>query len=253
VWEYEEPLAVRRERRRLWEEGRDCARVLHEAGVRFAFGTAREKPGKLLERVRSLVEAGLSADAAEAALSDGAAAILGVPEHLGRVAVGQDATLALWTGDPLADAKAKVRWVFVDGYVSEFPEKKEDKASGKPAEGVDVSGAWSIEIRSEGGPMPGTLTLEMQPDGSTSGKLATKNPMDQSDLLVELSGSLSGTSLELRGTIDLGSFQIGLTLTLEVDGDSLSGQASLLPPGQDSPQVEPVSGRRVPKQGRSVR
>ena len=41
-WEYEEPLAVLRERRARWLEGRDCALRLHEAGVPFAFGSGPE-------------------------------------------------------------------------------------------------------------------------------------------------------------------------------------------------------------------
>jgi imidazolonepropionase-like amidohydrolase len=252
VWEYEEPLVVRRERRRLWEEGRDCARVLREAGVRFAFGTAGEKPAKLLEKVRSLVEAGLPADAAFSALGDGAAEILGVSEHLGKVVVGSDATLALWTADPLVDAKAKTRWIFVDGYPTEFREEKEK--AGKPAEGVDPSGRWTLEIQGDEGPISGDLTLEMEEDGSTEGKLETENPVDQSDLTVELTGKLAGTTLELRGTLDLGGFQVELTLTLEVEKESLTGQAAVLPPGQATPEIQRVTGTRVPEgAGRSVR
>ena len=69
VWEYEEPLGVRQARRAEWEEGRDCALRLHEAGVRFAFGTDGEKPKKLVGKVRELVEAGLPAEVALASLT----------------------------------------------------------------------------------------------------------------------------------------------------------------------------------------
>ncbi len=248
VWEYEEPLAVRRERRRLWEEGRDCARVLREAGVRFAFGTAREKPGKLVEKVRSLVEAGLPAEVAFEALTDGAAEILGVSEDLGKVETGNDATFALWTGDPLTDAKAKTRWTFVDGFPTEFPKKEESGA--KPAEGVNVGGLWTIEIQGKEGPVRGDLTLEMDEDGSTRGKLETENPFDKSDLVIELEGNLSGTNLKLSGKLDLGGFQAELAFSLTIEGDALSGQATVTVPGSDVSETQSVSGNRVPKNGR---
>ncbi len=116
AWVYTEPEGVRLERRERWERGRDAALALQAAGVRFAFGTADDKPGDLLGRVRDLVEAGLSREAALGALTRTPAAFAGLEARLGQVAAGFDATVVLWDGDPLTDKKAEVRYLFVDGY-----------------------------------------------------------------------------------------------------------------------------------------
>jgi imidazolonepropionase-like amidohydrolase len=107
---------VRLERRERWERRRDAAQALHAAGVPFAFGTAGEKPGDVLGKVRDLVEAGLSRDVALLALTRVPAKFAGLEGRLGQVAAGFDATVVLWEGDPLTDKQAEVRYLFVDGY-----------------------------------------------------------------------------------------------------------------------------------------
>ena len=112
------PLRVREDRERLRKLDAGCAAALHKAGVRFAFSTAGltgDKPNdKFRANLRKVVEAGLPADAALAALTTSAADILGVPAQLGRVAVGRAAHLAVTDGDFLA-AATKVKAVFADG------------------------------------------------------------------------------------------------------------------------------------------
>ena len=182
-WEYQEPLVARVERRRLWEEKRDCALRLAESGVPFAFGTAKEKPEKLLERVRTLVEEGLPAEAALAGLTSDAAAMLGVADRLGKIARGYDATLTLWSADPLTDDKAQAAWIFVDGFPTEFEVDAEEAGSDEgPAEGVDATGTWSVEIEGDDGPTEAELILTMQEDGAVTGKFKMKSPMDGSDV-----------------------------------------------------------------------
>ena len=55
VWEYAGPTAAHLDRRLRWEEGRDCALRLQEAGVEFAFGSGRGKPADLVKHVPTLV------------------------------------------------------------------------------------------------------------------------------------------------------------------------------------------------------
>jgi len=115
-WVYTEPEGVRLERRERWERRRDSALALYAAGVPFAFGTAGEKPGEVLGKVRDLVEAGLPREVALLALTRVPARFAGLDSRLGQVAEGFDATVALWDGDPLTDDGAEVRYLFVDGY-----------------------------------------------------------------------------------------------------------------------------------------
>jgi hypothetical protein len=121
-WVYREPYSVRLERRVEWERRRDGALRLTEAGVPYGLGTGDGAPAKLLERLRGLVERGLAEEKALAALTGVPARMFGLEDRLGRVGAGTDATLALWTANPLTDEQARVAWMFVDGHAWENPD-----------------------------------------------------------------------------------------------------------------------------------
>jgi imidazolonepropionase-like amidohydrolase len=248
VWEYTEPLAVRVERRREWEEKRDAALRLSEAGVRFVFGSASAKPGELLERVRTLVAAGLPADSALDALTADAARFLGMEGRLGRIEPGHDATLVLWRSDPLTDKKASPAWVFVDGFPHEFPEEKKKGAGSGPAERVDPSGTWELEFVVEGeGLRSAQLVLEMDEDGTLSGTLEVENPMGGGKVRTEVEGQTSGEELELECKLAFGEFEIQVTLTAKVEGDALDGEGSFKGPWGPEPRTQSFTGKRTPK------
>ncbi len=113
---------MRIERRVEWERRRDGALRLTEAGVPYGLGTGDGAPAKLLERLRGLVERGLAEEKALAALTGVPARMFGLEDRLGRVGAGTDATLALWTANPLTDEQARVAWMFVDGHAWENPD-----------------------------------------------------------------------------------------------------------------------------------
>lgn len=248
--EYREPLAVRLERRAKWERDRDCAKSLHEAGIRFAFGTGLSKPGELLQHVRDLVTAGLPADAAMRALTVDAARILGVDGRIGTIAPGYDATFSLWRSDPLLDEKASVAWSFVDGYPREYPPEKR-KAKGPsvgPAEGVDVTGTWELEFRIESqGIKSATLVLEMEKGGELGGTIEVDNPHGGERLHAAVEGTLGGMELELAFQLAFGGMTIETSLQATVDGDRMSGKGSFDGSLGDRPQTQPFEGKRIPE------
>lgn len=249
VWEYTEPLAVRLEKRRLWEEKRDNALRLHEAGIPFAFGSASQKPGDLLANVRTLVKNGLPAEAALHALTLGAAEMLGVERRLGAVAAGKDATFALWRSDPLTDEKAAVAWTFVDGFPSEFKAEKKKKAEGgAPAEGLDASGEWKLTFEVQGeGVKEAVLALEMDEKGGVAGTISLESPMGGGTIEAEVNGALDGDELELAFTLAFGEFKIDTTLTATLAGDTLDGETEFSMPGADEPMSQSFTGKREPK------
>lgn len=123
------------EKRRLWGEEVDNAQRLHEAGVRFAFGTFDlDSPGDIAKRLQQVVQRGLPEDAALAALTSDAADLLGVSDSVGRVTRGRIANLTLVTG-PLFDKKSKLRWVFVDGKAFRIDDSKQGKSAGGGGKG----------------------------------------------------------------------------------------------------------------------
>ncbi|XOV90374.1 MAG: amidohydrolase family protein [Pseudomonadota bacterium] len=81
----------------------DNAKLLHEAGVRIALMTEDQ-----FNELRSLSQAagvavayGLPWTEAIAAVTSSAAQIWGIDDHYGTIAVGKDADLVVWDGDPL--------------------------------------------------------------------------------------------------------------------------------------------------------
>jgi len=249
AWTYTEPLGVQRAKRAEWEERRDCALRLHEAGVRFALGTGDEKPGDLLKNVRAAIEAGLPAEVAYDALTVNAARFAGADEHLGRVDVGMDATLALWTGDPLVDEKAEAKWIFVDGFARERELKpKKDKQDGDsegPGEGVDVTGTWTLEIRGDNTPESAIWTLTMDEDGTVTGSYSlVMGPGMESE--AALAGSVSGDELALTGAIELEDGAIAFELTGTIDGDTIEGTSVVDMPWLDEPSESGFTATRTP-------
>jgi len=220
-WAYTVPLRVREERRRQWEETRDGAKKLSEAGVPFAFGTGKGSPKELVERVRTLVEKGLPVDKARAALCTGASALLGMRESLGSLQPGAGANLALWTADPLLDKEARIGWLFVEGFVHEF-EHDSKELQGKPAEGVDASGEWTFTFERPD-TQPGLGQFTMKPDGALTASLHVRLPGSQEERVIELSGKVAGKKLHLEGKLPLGNFELAVSLDGTLEGDTLKG------------------------------
>ncbi len=245
-WTYEEPLAVRQERRRLWLEKRDGALRLSEAGVRIAFGTHQESPAELLKKVRTLIEAGLPADAAYRALTTDAADLLGVAERLGAIEPGRDATLVLWTADPLTQKKAQPAWIFVDGYPVELKHDEDELGSEGPAEGVDVSGKWTTHSEMMGTEIEGSMELEMAEDGTVTGTLVQTNPRDGSKMELTLEGRVSGHKLVLEYVVTTGRGQSDVKTIATLEGDTLLGESSFKSPRSETPVKRSWSAERVP-------
>ena len=133
-----EPLRLRKEHRRLWEEQVANVIRLHEAGVPFAFTTRPfKKVSEFMDNLRMLIEKGLPEDAALAALTTNAAEILGMKGQLGAIAPGYVANVTVMT-KPLSDKAGKVKFVFIDGKKIEI-EPEEEKEKGDKDRKADES------------------------------------------------------------------------------------------------------------------
>lgn len=241
-WKYEEPLRVREERRRLWEEKRDCALRLADAGVAFAFGSGKFSPKELVERVRTLVEKGLSADVALRALTSGSAALLGVQANLGKIETGFDATIAIWTQDPLTGKDARLAWLIVDGFPYEF-DLKSNELKGKPDEGVDITGSWTFEFDNPDA-KPATAELKMTKDGAVKGTIKYRNPADDSEMSGEFEGQVAGKKFKLTGKVKIRGFEAGVEIEGEIKGDDMTGTTTWkFSGGEDSRKF---TGQRKP-------
>jgi hypothetical protein len=82
----------------------DNATLLVAAGVEIAFtqsGNATHNARKIRQLAGNAVAQGLAWDAALAALTNNPARIFGVSDRVGRIEVGLQADVVLWSGDPL--------------------------------------------------------------------------------------------------------------------------------------------------------
>ncbi len=216
-------------RRRLsLQQYYETAADLHEAGLTFGFTTAGADPGDLREHLRLMIENGLPEEAALAALTTDAAALLGLSERLGTVEEGKIANLVLTSG-PYFDEDTDIRYVFVDGRMFEI----EEEAEGEAGE-AEPAGTWSYSVSSPQGDFDGTLTLTGEP-GDLSGAITGPDgeeieienvQLDGADLSFEFDagqmGAISAEATisgdEMEGTMtlaDFGSFPFTATRTSE--------------------------------------
>ena len=241
-WIYEEPRALRVERRRLWEERRDGALRLVEAGVPIAFGTAGGSSEDLMERVAALVEAGLDPAAARAALTSGAATLLGEEARLGRVAEGFEAQLALWTDAPWSEG-AQLAWLVVDGETYEF-EHATDEEDTAAAE-VEASGEWRLRF-AQNKRADATVTLVMAEDGSVSGT-ARYQAMRGQVVEIPVSGRVAGDQLKLSATTEVEGYPVDISVEARISGDTMSGKSVWKTAG--GTETNDFEGTREPEGG----
>jgi len=243
-WLYEEPLGVRRERRRLWEEGRDCALRLDEAEVRFAFGSGGEKPKALMKNIRTLVKEGLGRDVALAALTTVPAALLEVGAAFGEISPGHNATLALWTRSPFKK-KAKVAWLFVDGFAHDLEvEDEEDASSEGPAEDLDLTGTWGLQDDSDES-SDSVLELEMDADGTLTGTIEFE--LGGNDMSEDVEGTVSGNEVRMHVSLSVGGMDIKSTLEGTYADGVVAGEMTIVTPGGE--QSSKFTMTRTPENG----
>ena len=114
------------------------AGVLERARVGIALSTRGVKDtAEFWKRLRQAVKAGLSREAALAALTENPARMLGLERQLGSVEPGKIAALTVMSGDFL-DEKAKVRYLFIDRRKFDVEREKAEPRPGRPmAAGVE--------------------------------------------------------------------------------------------------------------------
>ncbi len=110
------------ESRQLWSRARyvGMAAIYHEAGVPFALASMGADAKDIHDNLREMVNEGLPADAALAALTTNAASMLGVSDRMGTVRAGMMANLVVTHGT-LFDEDTTITMTFVNGHAFEAP------------------------------------------------------------------------------------------------------------------------------------
>jgi len=211
------------------------AAAFQKAGVVFGFSTMSAKTKDIPSNLRRMIAAGLTEDAALAALTTNPAQLLGLSDRLGTIDNGKMANLVI-SDKSYFNEKAKVRYVFVDGVMFKMDVKETKK--GDPNAKVDIEGTWSTVTETQQGRADGKLTFKK--DGSNySGKISggrLPSPIDLTDV------SLDGNVLTFKYSMTFGSNTIAVSGEVTVEGDSFKGTVSF---GQN--RTAPIEGTKDPK------
>ncbi len=196
------------------------AAAFQKAGILFGFSSLSAKSKDIPANLRRMIAAGLTEDAALAALTTTPAQLLGLSDRMGSIDNGKMANLVI-TDKSYFNEKAKVRYVFVDGVMYKMDVKEVKKSDGKS--GASIEGTWSTITQSPQGNTEGKLTIKK--DGSNyTGVLSggrTPAPIDIKDV------SLDGETLTFNYTLSFGGNSIKVEVEVTIDGDSFKGTSSV--------------------------
>ena len=168
----------------------------------------------MLPNVRTLVENGLSEEAALAALTTNPARILGMSATMGTIEEGKMGNLVVATGS-IFDKETKIRYVFVDGRKFELEAEKED-GKGSDSAAAAVAGTWSFTAATPDGDVRGSLRINDDLTGTITLDIADEE-MDITSVKLE--------DDVLSFSFDLDNFDI-VSVSVTVSGDEFDGEAT---------------------------
>lgn len=201
-----ETQIVRDHKLKQWKERVAGLAELKKASVRFAVSSRELKnPADLFKALRQAIANGLDRETALASMTTQAAAILGLDQELGTIAVGRPAYFVAMTG-PFDHEQTKVRYVIINGRRYEYNKDAKPIEPTKPGEPqpMQVAGNWAVEIASADGPVHGELELS-QSDRSLSGRFRS----GQGDGRLT-SGTVTSSGLDFIVSIGAGDSTIQL-------------------------------------------
>ena len=240
------------------------AAELHEAGLRFGFTTVNSEPKDIRNNIREMIDAGLSEDAALAALTIDGARLLGIDRNVGTIEPGKLANLVVTKGSYFEDEERVMRHVFVDGRKYDVEEDEEDEDEEDEDEEEDdeedddedededededvedeedrddsgisrIAGTWNLEVETPEGASEAVLNLSVSGE-TIDGELTSSELIQPADLQ-------DPEFVDGRLSFDLETPEYGLiTARLDITGNSLTGIIDV--PGVG---VLDVAGTKVP-------
>jgi hypothetical protein len=195
-----------------------------KAGIKFGFAGVATSPTNIKKNLKTMIDNGLSENAALAALTTTPAEMFGVAGMMGTVDAGKIANLFISTGNYF-DKDSEVKYVFVDGKLTEYESRPARSANNSAGNGgaaaANIVGKWSYTMESPMGATDGEMTFERAEDeykGSmTFGMGGTNSTLDMRDIRVE------GSNLRFSVMIEMGGQSITLRANGTVEGDNFSG------------------------------
>jgi imidazolonepropionase-like amidohydrolase len=183
------PSRVKEDQRNQLREQIAGLAALHRAGIRFAVSSRGLKnQGELLVGLRQAIDNGLPRDAALAALTTDAAALLGTQQRLGTLEVGKLAHITVLTG-AFDNARSLPRYVVIEGRKFEYNE------NAKP-----LSEAFRPVVARRPESRPKKSRAKEQPTELKSDRLASRPFRTGGNVLIRNATVLTGTAKTLPRT-----------------------------------------------------
>lgn len=205
---------------------------LEKAGISFAYSLLDTKASDVHKTLQRMVEAGLSKDAALAALTTTPAGMLNLSKTHGTIENGKVANL-VFMDKPLFEKDGKIKMVMVEG--SLYDGLVADKAPTEKTASID--GTWSYVTSVQGGTETGSFKFTKSGDGVKGVVISDRTSRDGSEIK-----ELSFKDQKLTGytTIDADG-QMRVDFELVFDGTSFKGKVNV--PGMGSFDI---SGSKKP-------
>ncbi len=185
----------------------------NKAGITFGFSALSAKTKDIQSNLRKMIAAGLSEDAALAALTTNPAQLLGLSDRMGTIDNGKMANLVI-SYKPYFDEKSKVRYVFVDGNLYKMETKEVKKGDDK----VSAQGSWSYTADTPQGTYTGKIVIKEE-KGKLSGTIST-NGVSKDTPLNDV--SLDGNYLTFNFPYDAGDI-LTIEAAVTIDENTFEG------------------------------
>jgi hypothetical protein len=202
----------------------ELASQFEKGNVAFAFSTQSLKCDDFMENIRLMIEHGLSEDAALAALTINAAKILDMEKIAGSIEKGKLANLVITT-DTLFHKESQIKYVFADGYLTEYEstdQEKEEKDEDDP-----VSGSWEYAAETAEGSSTGVMVLKKGPDGY-QGTITFDDPEGGGTKTNDMKNiEWSGNTLKFDFDVDVKGMHLFVTVSGELSGEEYEGKLSI--------------------------
>ncbi len=228
----EEVKSLEERRMEFYKKYVTQAGEMEKAGVPFGFSARGASAGKIKANVMTLIENGLSENAALAALTVNPANAFGIGQVVGTIESGKMANIMVSTA-PYFTKDSQIKMMFVDGdkHVYDVKEKKVAK-SGDMAEEASsadagaygaVLGTWSYVFEVPGQEQTGKMILKME-NGILTGVLTSDNG-DPDEMINDV--NFRAGELTFSMSIDAGGQSVEIIVEGNVDGNTYDAEASV--------------------------
>lgn len=198
------------------------AAMMEKKGIAFAFTNMSSKPGDARKNISRMIKAGLSEKAALAALTTNAAQMLGISKVAGTLEAGKMAHIVV-TEKPLFEEKSAIRYVFVDGNMSEFKKKEEKKGEVNTSALDAIAGIWSYSVEIPGETQTGNIKVEKDGEDALVSISSSDSP-DEYDEVTNV--NVEEGKLTFDFTAEEQGMQLPLSFDLEIDGNDMKGKVN---------------------------